>query len=509
MNGVLTLAAKAALLALPFYAFSAGVTNGSESVPKSVLLIERNGLRPNEALARIRVARRAGCRETFHVRFAAGVHTLTEPVELLPGDTNLVFSGESDTVLSGGGTIGPWTDDGNGVWSTPIPKGADGAPIWFEQLWIDGRRALRARHPTKGFFHLASCTNFCVKAAGGPDRWIERVAFTNDEVRSALSSVPAADLGFVHFCLDYRWCYAKRVVRGWDPAAGVLETHFPEPIPSWAPWTPGKGSAVAFENLPAGFDDPGEWLYDARAGRIRYRPLPDEDLSKASVVAPLSKLSQLLVVKGDPDGGRFVSEVRFEGLTFAFADASAACAVTPKGPVEFRQYQAAHSCDAVIMMEGARNVTFSGCTVRQTGNYAFRIEDGCRDCRLSRCRMEDLGAGGVWIGSHEPHIAAGEPLTRRLIVNLAPRSTAFVTVEDCTIRNGGNFNPEGTGVVIGHASDCRVVHNDIGDLLYSGVSVGWDWGYRGSVAQRNTHFVWVMGNGKSLDLGRIRPYWRA
>ena len=89
------------------------------------------------------------------------------------------------------------------------------------------------------------------------------------------------------------------------------------------------------------------------------------------------------------------------------------------------------------------------------------------------------------MGAKEGYVAKGEVLSRRVIRNLAPRSTAFNLIEDCTIRNGGHISPEGTGIVISHASDCRVLHCDIHDFWYTGVSVGWSWGFGGSVAQRN------------------------
>ena len=466
------------------------------------LRVSPGGLSPHAAIDRIRFARAGGDVGPWTVEVAKGEYFLSEPLTLLPGDRDIVFRGADGAVFTGGGEVGPWEDDGNGVWSAPIPKGPDGAPVWFEMLYVNGRRAERARHPSKGFFHLATFTNF-QNAAG---KWVERVGFTNESAIAALKSVPAADLGLVSFCIDIKWCYAKRVVRAFDAETATLDTHFHEPVPKWAIWSTGRGSSVAFENIPAGFDDPGEWFYDLRGGRIRYRPLPGETLGGIRAAAPLSKRSRLLVVRGDVARGMPVENVKFENMTFEMSDAPEDCVAVPRGPTEFAQYQAAEVCDAAVMVKGARNVDFVGCTVRRTGNYAFRFEDGCRHCSVRRCTMTDLGAGGVWIGARKQHLAKGEPLFRRLIDKLAPGSTAFVSVEDCRIENAGNFNPEGTGVVIGHASDCRVEHNDIGDLYYSGVSVGWSWGYAGSVAQRNTvafNRIHDLGKGRLSDMGGV------
>ena len=476
--------------------------------PAGEVRVSPGGLSPAEAVARIRRERPAGDTSVWTVRIGAGEHFLPETLTLTPADSHLAFVGEPGAVLTGGRPIGPWKDDGGGVWSAPVPRDASGNPVWFEMLFVNGRRAARARHPSTGFFRISAFTNFCVKTAGGKDRWIERCTFSDPAVAKALSALPADELDGVHMCVDIKWCYARRLVRGWDPASGTVETWGAVQIPSWGKWSAGMGSAFAFENVPAGFDDPGEWFYDRRGAVIRYRPLPGEDIATLRAVAPTAKASTLLAVKGDIGAKRPVTDVTFSNIAFELADAPSGCAVTPGGPVEFRQYQAAANSDAAIMLEGAEDVVFDECAVRRTGNYAMRIGDGCRRCTVRRCVMEDIGAGGVWIGAGAPHVGGGKPLSRRRIAKseLAPRSTAFVTVEDCTIRNAGAFNPEGTGVVIGHASDGRVEHNDIGDLFYTGVSVGWVWGYGGSPSQRNTvafNRIHDLGKGRMSDMGGV------
>ena len=230
------------------------------------------------------------------------------------------------------------------------------------------------------------------------------------------------------------------------------------------------------------------------------------EASEISGGAPLAKLSRLIVVKGEPDKGRYVDHIRFEGLAFTASDA------TPieggKGPLTYYPGQAVRAFDALLDATGARNFALTGCFVRHTGNIGIRLRDGCFSNRVTRCVFSDLGAGGVWFGADAVRLAKDEkyPVGRREIFGYHPRANAFNVLEDCIIRDGGRYNAMGTGVVIGHASDCRVAHCEISDFFYSGVSVGWQWAYLPTAAMRNVvrfNRIHDLGKGVLSDMGGV------
>jgi len=200
-------------------------------------------------------------------------------------------------------------------------------------------------------------------------------------------------------------------------------------------------------------DQPGEWYLSRDTGVLSYWPLPGEQLADARVVAP--RLTELMRLDGDPDQGQFVDHVTLRGLTFHHTD----WVLDPRGN---SSTQAAVEVPAAIVADGARHCTLQACEVAHVGTYGIWLRRGCSECRVDRNRLWDLGAGGIRVG--ETQMASTDAAESRHNV-----------VDNNHTYDGGHVYAAGVGVWVAQSSHNRISNNDIHDLNYTGISIGWNW----------------------------------
>ncbi|MGE5612234.1 MAG: right-handed parallel beta-helix repeat-containing protein, partial [Bacillota bacterium] len=197
-------------------------------------------------------------------------------------------------------------------------------------------------------------------------------------------------------------------------------------------------------------------------------------------------LTDLVRFAGNPDQGRFVQHVTLKGLAFQHSD----WILDPKGN---SSTQAAVEVPAAVTADGALHCNFEDCEVSRIGTYGVWFRRGCKDCRIQRNRLVDLGAGGIRVGE------ATMPPTD-------VTETSRTLVDNNHIFDGGRVFAAGIGIWLAQSSFNRISHNDIHDLYYSGMSIGWNWGLDKNRTHDNIiefNHVHDLGHGVLSDAGLI------
>lgn len=395
--------------------------------------------------------------------------------------------------LVGGVRLGSWEwGSYNGVRClvSHLPDGVDAA--FVTDLFVNGRRADLTRYPKEGTLRVVNTEEFL----GEHDQTVghllgsSRYFIANKDDLAAIDDIECATVNYYHFWLD-----EHSPVESYDPESGKLVMRYASRFSvsgNYADAHDPSAMRYFLTNVGSTFGGAGEWYLERATGCVYYIPLEGE--SPESLEAFVPTLSHLCRITGED-----VRLVNLELTCTASEYASTYGFDTALGKYVPGEISYGSDIQAVAWAPGA--VRFSGslrsgmydCYLHGVGIHGVEVGKGSRHTRIERCLIEDICAGGVKIigGEH------GSDESER---------TECTVVRDCEIRFVGRRYEAGCGVCIVDASYNEIEGNEIHDMDYSGISVGFVWGYvpnptYGNIIRRN--HIYNIGMGNLSDMGGI------
>ncbi len=432
---------------------------------------------------------------------ADGIYPVMEPLVFNPlrianSSFSVVFKAEKDAnpVISGGVEITNWTKNHEGLWEAQWPENLNPA-LGVRELFVDGNRAVRARFPNKDYLNVKKAgadrrTNFFFEIGDFP---IPKIV--KDVELVLLHDWSISRIALKNINSDENQLFAVDSIGAKNP--GFFN------IDNWE-----ANPRYYLDNAPEFLDADYEWIYLAAEKKFLLKLPGDLNPQKVKIHVPVSR--GLLKFNGNEYHP--VKNIQFEGITFQYS----AWEIPEQG---YCGIQACHF-DPRPLREGwdvvpaavhamwTENIGFSRCTFKNLGGSGLWLDTGCKNNKIENSVFEDISGNGVMIGEGQDRLYNNQKWWKAAPEQVAQGNT----IESCKISGCGKQFYGAVAVWCGLTAETKIRNNEIFDLPYSGISVGWMWSPEPTPCRENTiegnhihHILNILSDGGGIYMLGLQP----
>ncbi|WP_276501036.1 right-handed parallel beta-helix repeat-containing protein [Terrimonas pollutisoli] len=434
----------------------------------------------------------------IHIIFNGGRYQLTEPVFIRPEDggtaaspTTIEAAPNEQPVLSGGVEIKNWkkltaavpglsTKASGKIWVADVPMIGDQL-FNFRQLWINNVKAVRAKSTNGNLMNRILSWNKTEQTC-----WIPTPKFS--QIRNVKG---------IEFFIHQWWAIAILRIKEMEMHGDSTKLFFHQPEsriqsehPWPAPWISKEtgNSAFCLTNALQFLDEPGEWYLDVQKQKLYYWPRPNENLSTAEVIAPF--LETLIRIEGTID--RPIANIFFKGISFQHTGwlrpshqghvphqagmyMLDAYKLNPKGTADKKglDNQAwVGRPAAAVEVSYADKTGFENCRFEHLASTGLDYRKAVHDNYIKGNLFKDIGGSAILAGvfsdeATEVHIPYN-PKDEREVCSYMQSSNNLIT-------SVANEDWGCVGIGVGYTRNTLIEHNEIENVSYTGISIGWGW----------------------------------
>lgn len=426
--------------------------------------------------------------ELITVWFREGTYFIEETVEFTDKDkSNVLYRSypNENVSFSGAKAITQWSETQiNGVKAFTAAVTVDSDSDYFRSLYKDNKRLSRSNYPKEGTFKIADpLSDEAIAPEVDANFFTHSVAFkVNPADLLDFSNPSDIDIKIMHF-----WCDDLLPIHSIDKNTGRVETN--------------KASAMTvrvddnfiFENVKEALTLPGEWYLDRTEDKLYYIPEDGDTIENTTLYAAVTE--QLITFTG-------AKNISFRGIIFIntdwdHIDGKHTGIPFPEshplyGNIEYGtdHPQAAYEVPAAILISSSDGINFTDCCFENIGYTAVKFEKASKNCNVESSLFNEIGANAVFIDGEF----------------VVPATTDNINIKDCHISCYGRIFNNAIGILLTNAANCELSNNEIHDGWYTGVSVGWSWGYADNPTDNiniSDNLIYNIGNGWLSDMGGI------